>query len=199
MNALVLALRQIKYDNRAFWRNPPARVLHLRVPSDVPGDLQRGVRQLGVRSSRRNDEYVDVLCACYRCSVGDQRLLYEHRHRHILFKGPGAAQAHQRYSTPIVGFPVLKNCPCYARRLFTGCYRNGCGNILLRRGRSDQHLAGVSGQPRHRRGHLLQLGVGRDRRYPQRRRLAGHRQRYRPPVAFHLRRVHSDAGMPRPG
>ena len=75
MIATALTFSQVRYVNKAFWRNPSSRVLHIRIPAYVPHDLHsllgNGTVHIGSMSVKASTYYVaamasfGVITACY--------------------------------------------------------------------------------------------------------------------------------------
>ena len=110
MNSFALALRQVRYENIAFWRNPVAAFFVFFFPLIilVLFNLIFGNRE--VELPGQDGEHVHLLRASHSGDVGDLHLLQQRRHRHVVLAGAGPAQAHSRHASSQLVVPLRQDC-----------------------------------------------------------------------------------------
>ena len=101
---LALVAWQVRYEQRAFWRNRRRGVLHVRVPADVPGHLRHA--EHGQHVDTRGGISVRSTSSCPASSptaIVADRVLEHWRISSPIAARQRRAQAHARHAAAVVG------------------------------------------------------------------------------------------------
>ena len=199
MNSLALALRQVRYENTSFWRNPAAAFFTFVFPLMflVIFNLVFGNRELDVPGGSVSSStfYVPAIVALSVTSA-----CYNNVAMGIAFsRDGGLAQAIPRDPTAGVVVPVRQDSTLRPDGSPAGCDSDRGRRAALRCGPAYQHPAGVHPSAGGRRGHLLRPWAGNHGDYTQRGCSPGHRQRVDSAPALHIGRIHPATGRPKLG
>jgi hypothetical protein len=129
MHAAVLTVSQMRYVNKAYWRNPAAAFFALVYPLMFLVIFTSIFRKLRGSVRREEDKRGDLLCPCHGCAGSNYRLLQQHRGRDHIPAGVRRPQADQRDT--VAQLVVLRRLHT-ARRPCVGPARDDHGSIRAR-------------------------------------------------------------------